>query len=123
MSRAIDAVGAGNFSEAQDLLRPLSLRSLLQHWKAFLRAVIFSHQGEREKALRGFRSLEPSSLLSRASAPYLALLKEPIPLESKPSDEQLAFGLLAVGGRSGMGRRSRKGRISLGQGRSLPGVS
>ncbi|WP_157210714.1 tetratricopeptide repeat protein [Verrucomicrobium spinosum] len=98
VSRAIDAVGAGNFSEAQDLLRPLSLRSLLQHWKAFLRAVIFSHQGEREKALRGFRSLEPSSLLSRASAPYLALLKEPIPLESKPSDEQLAFGLLALSG-------------------------
>lgn len=96
--RAVEAVGAGHFAEAQDLLRPLSLRSLLQHWKSFLRAVIFSHEGEREKALRGFKSLTPSALLSRASAPYLALLRESHAPASQPSDEQLAFGLLALAG-------------------------
>ncbi|WP_050024378.1 hypothetical protein [Verrucomicrobium sp. BvORR034] len=98
IGRAVEAVGNGDFPAAQDLLRPLSLKSALQHWKSFLRAVVFTHQGENEKAIKGFSTLTASALLTKASVPYLSLLKAPAAEGAKPSDEQLAFGLLALTG-------------------------
>lgn len=95
---AVEAVGNGDFPAAQDLLRPLSLKSALQHWKSFLRAVVFTHLGEKEKAIKGFSTLTASALLTRASMSYLSLLKVPAPTGAKASDEQVAFGLLALTG-------------------------
>ncbi|WP_038163578.1 hypothetical protein [Verrucomicrobium sp. BvORR106] len=99
---AVEAVGNGDFPAAQDLLRPLSLKSALQHWKSFLRAVVFTHQGEKEKAIKGFSTLTASAFLTRASVPYLSLLRLPAEAAAKASDEQVAYGLLAlVGGDPG----------------------
>lgn len=99
---AVEAVGNSDFPAVQDLLRPLSLKSALQHWKSFLRAVVFTHQGEMEKAIKGFSTLTASALLTRASVPYLSLLRLPAEAAAKASDEQVAYGLLAlVGGDPG----------------------
>ncbi len=71
---ALEAVAAGQFERASDLVRPLPRLSLFSHWKVFVKALVAFHGGETGKASALFEALPTYSAPGLAREPYLLLL-------------------------------------------------
>jgi tetratricopeptide (TPR) repeat protein len=70
---ALQAVASQQLELAQDLIRSLSHRSLLNHWKLFIKGLTAFHSGDTERAARFFEELPPDSVPAKASQAYLLL--------------------------------------------------
>jgi tetratricopeptide (TPR) repeat protein len=74
IKNAIKAICSENYSQAVDLIRPLSFDSHFSQWKLLLRGMIAFYTGDDEKAENTFLKIEPSTVPSEIAGSFLILI-------------------------------------------------
>lgn len=71
---AIAAVCSQNYTQAVELVRPVSFDSPFSQWKLFLRGMIAFYMGDDDKVEKNLLKIEPSTVPYEIAASYLVLI-------------------------------------------------
>ena len=84
LREALRAVGAGQWDQARESLRPIPHQSIVAHWKLLVRAWIAFHDGEVEKGLKCLAGVPPDSVPGKVARVFAWLE------DSKPSPQAVS---------------------------------